>query len=59
MKNLHKLYLDIALLMLSIFNLVLYSILAIETTPYHWLLNILLILFYIERVVDRIKNKDY
>jgi len=59
MKNLHKLYLDIALLMLSFFNLGLYPILAIETTSYHWLLNILLILFYIERVVDRIKNKDY
>lgn len=63
MKNLYKLYVDIFLVMLAVLNMGIYITLNIysdlNVDPYQWILTILLGLFFLNRVIVRIKNKDF
>ena len=63
MKNLYKLYVDMFLVMLAVLNTGIYITLNIysdlNVDPYQWILTTLLGLFFLNRVIVRIKNKDF
>ena len=64
MKNLYKLYVDMFLVMLAVLNMGIYITLNIYSDlnvddPYQWILTTLLGLFFLNRVIVRIKNKDF